>query len=157
MASRPRGFPTVLRFLLLPVLLATTLGFALVSPDSSVRETSLNVEMDPSRLAVLWTSGDREVALKVTFMYTLNAKRQGWFDEVTLIVWGPSSRLLAGDPELQEQVRQMKEEGVTLVACKACADSYGVSEKLEALGIEVKYMGVPLTEMLKGDWKVLTF
>lgn len=157
MASRPRGFPTVLRFLLLPVLLATTLGFAPVSPDSSVRETSLNVEMDPSRLAVLWTSGDREVALKVTFMYTLNAKRQGWFDEVTLIVWGPSSRLLAGDPELQEQVRQMKEEGVTLVACKACADSYGVSEKLEALGIEVKYMGVPLTEMLKGDWKVLTF
>ena len=27
----------------------------------------------------------------------------------------------------------------------------------EALGIEVKYMGVPLTEMLKGDWEVLTF
>ena len=157
MASRPRGCPTLLRFLLLPVLMATTLGLAPESPDSSIQGTSVNVGMDPSRLAVLWTSGDREVALKVAFMYTLNAKSRGWFDEVTLIVWGPSSRLLAQDQELQEYVQRMAEEGVTIVACQACADSYGVSEELEALGIEVKYMGVPLTEMLKGDWKVLTF
>ncbi len=47
--------------------------------------------------------------------------------------------------------------GVEFVACKACADSYGVSEKLEALGIEVKYMGMPLTDMLKGDWVTVTF
>ena len=112
---------------------------------------------EPSRLAVLWTSGDREVALKVAFMYTLNAKTQGWFDEVTLIVWGPSSNLLAHDPELQDHVREMAEAGVEVVACRACADSYGVSEELESLGIEVKYMGVALTEMLKGDWEVLTF
>ena len=51
----------------------------------------------------------------------------------------------------------MKEAGVELVACKACADLYGVSEKLESLGIEVKYMGVPLTEMLKSDWTTITF
>jgi hypothetical protein len=51
----------------------------------------------------------------------------------------------------------MGEAGVELVACKACADSYGGSGKLEELGIEVKYMGVPLTEMLKGDWIVVTF
>ena len=47
--------------------------------------------------------------------------------------------------------------GVEIVACKACADSYGVSEVLEGMGIDVKYMGQPLTEMLKGDWKVITF
>lgn len=81
-------------------------------------------QLEPSRLAVLWTSGDREVALKVAFMYTLNAKSRGWFDEVTLIIWGPSSRLLAQDEELQEYVQRMGEEGVTLVACKACADSW---------------------------------
>ena len=137
--------------------MAATLGLAPESPDSSIQGTSVNAQMDPSRLAVLWTSGDREVALKVAFMYTLNAKSRGWFDEVTLIVWGPSSRLLAQDQELQEYVQRMAEEGVTIVACRACADSYGVSEELEALGIEVRYMGVPLTEMLKGDWKVLTF
>ena len=112
----------------------------------------------PSRLAVLWTSGDPEVAMKVAFMYTLNAKARGWFDEVTLIVWGPSSKLLAENEELQAEVQKMAEAGVELVACQACADSYGVSEALSALGIEVKYMGVPLTEILQSeDWKIITF
>jgi len=112
---------------------------------------------EPSRLGVVWTSGDRDVALKMVFMYTLNARRQGWFDEVRLVVWGPSAQLLTVDEELQTAVEQMKQEGVELVACKACSDSYGVSEELEALGVEVKYMGQPLTEMLKGDWEVVTF
>ena len=58
---------------------------------------------------------------------------------------------------MQQEVARMREEGVELVACKACADSYGVSEALEAFGVEVKYMGVPLSDMLKQDWKVVTF
>ena len=110
-----------------------------------------------SRLAVVWTSGDRDVALKMVFMYTLNAKSRGWFDEVTLIVWGPSSKLLSEDAELQAQVTMMKNVGIELAACKACADSYGVSGQLEDLGVEVKYMGVPLTGMLKGDGVTVTF
>ena len=42
---------------------------------------------DKKSLVVLWTSGDREVALKMVFMYTLNAKLKGWWEEVILIVW----------------------------------------------------------------------
>ena len=113
--------------------------------------------METSKLGVVWTSGDRDVALKMVFMYTLNAKSRSWFDEVRLVVWGPSAKLLSGDEELQREVAKMKEAGIELVACKACADSYGVSGKLEQLGVEVKYMGVPLSDMLKQDWKVVTF
>ena len=127
------------------------------SQDAVVAEANDAGAQTPSRLAVLWTSGDREVALKVAFMYTLNARRQGWFDEVTLIVWGPSSKLLSEDAELQQQVQGMAEVGVDVVACKACADQYGVADALSGMGVDVKYMGVPLTEMLKGDWKVITF
>lgn len=112
---------------------------------------------EPSRLAVLWTSGDPEVAHKVCFMYTHNARKQKWFDEVLLIVWGPSSRLLAGDKELQAAVQAMAKDGVKVQACQACSDSYGVSDALRKLGIEVKFMGQPLTAMLKEGWKVLTF
>jgi hypothetical protein len=32
----------------------------------------------PDELVVLWTSGDREVALKMAFMYTYNSKRFKW-------------------------------------------------------------------------------
>ena len=102
-------------------------------------------------LVVLWTSGDRDVALKMVFMYTLNAKLKGWWEEVILIVWGPSAELLSRDKELQEKIGQMKEAGIVLEACKACADMYGVAPDLEAQGIEVKYMGVPLSDYLKAE------
>ena len=106
-------------------------------------------------LIVLWTSGDPEVALKMVFMYTLNCKRQGWWNEVTLIVWGPSAKILSENIQLQKSIQKMKEAGVILEACKACADLYHVSPKLKELGIDVKYMGQPLTEYLKSDKVVL--
>lgn len=112
---------------------------------------------EPNELYVLWTSGDREVALKMVFMYTFNSKSKGWWDDVCLIVWGPSSKLLAEDQELQEYITKMRVAGVEIVACKACADSYGVSDDLENLGIEVKYMGQPLTQILKQNSKLITF
>ncbi len=77
--------------------------------------------------------------------------------EVTLVVWGPSAKLLASDPELQDMVKVMGKAGVELLACKACSDSYGVSAALEALGIDVIYMGEPLTDVLKSGIKVITF
>jgi len=110
-----------------------------------------------SRLAIVWTSGDPDVAHRVCFMYCHNAKKQKWFDHVVLVVWGPSARLLAADKDLQARVKAMIQDGVQVQACVACADSYGVSDRLRDLGIEVKGMGPPLTDMLKQGWKVLTF
>lgn len=114
-------------------------------------------EEPPQRLAVVWSSGDPDVAHRVCLMYTHASARSDWFDETHLIVWGPSARLLAADKDLQAKVKVMMEDGVTVVACQACADSYGVSDSLRALGIEVKYMGKPLSDMLQDDWKVLAF
>ena len=106
----------------------------------------------PDDLVVLWTSGDREVALKMAFMYTYNSRHFKWgWKNVTLVVWGPSAKLLVSDTELQEHVIEMKEKGVKLLACKKCSDMYGVSDDLRRLGIEVKYMGKPLTDYLRDD------
>jgi hypothetical protein len=110
-----------------------------------------------NHLVVIWSSGDRDVALKTAFMYTYNAKKHGWWEKVTLVVWGPSAKLLVKDRELQEYVKKMKEDGVELEACRSCSDMYDCSEALEKLGIDVKYMGVPLTEYLKGGSSVITF
>ncbi|MBN2511279.1 MAG: DsrE family protein [Spirochaetales bacterium] len=111
---------------------------------------------EDDKLVILWTSGDREVALKMAFMYTLNSRRYGWWDDITFVVWGPSAKLLSEDTELQQSIKQMKEMGVTLKACKMCSDQYGVSSKLSALGIEVKYMG-ELTDYIKNGRNILTF
>lgn len=109
-----------------------------------------------NKLAVLWTSGDPDLAEKMVFMYTFNAKKQGWFDEVVLIVWGPSAKLLAENEMLQAYVKKMQDAGIKVEACTACAKMYGVDGKLEMLGIDVKGMGVPLSNYLKQGWQTLS-
>lgn len=109
------------------------------------------------KLYILWTTSEREVALNMVFMYAINSKANGWWKEIELIIWGPSVMLASGDKEIQEYLKDIKDSGITLKACKACADKYGVSGKLAELGIEVVYMGMPLTEILKGNEKLITF
>jgi hypothetical protein len=126
--------------------------------NEGLSKKSASKPVKPDELVVLWTSGDREVALKMAFMYALNSRRFKWgWKNTTLIVWGPSAKLLVEDKELQEYLSGLREAGVKLLACKKCADSYGVSDGLRRLGIEVKYMGKPLTDYLRNDnTRVLT-
>lgn len=116
-----------------------------------------SMKKENNKLVVLWASGDRDVAEKSCLMYAHAAKVNGWFDEVVLIVWGSSARLLAEDPVLQEKVRKMGKDSVVLEACIACADQLGVTEQLLELDIDVKGMGIPLTDYLKEGYHVLTY
>ncbi len=138
-----------MKHLIVSLFLITVPLFGVTANKNEMREQD--------KLMVVWTSGDREVALKVCFMYTNAAKKMKWFDEVHLIVWGPSAKLLANDEELQKQLKIMQDNGVVVEACVNCADMYGVSEDLKALGIDVKGMGKPLTDRLKANWKQLNF
>ncbi|MFW6039168.1 MAG: DsrE family protein [bacterium] len=141
-----------------PLLLVVVVGLVLATRMHSEAAAPATQPDSPRHLAVLWTSGDPDVAHRVAFMYTQGAAEQDWFDRVRVIVWGPSARLLAGDKDLQAAIAEMRTQGVTVEACIACANSYGVTEQLRALDIPVKPMGAPLTRLLKDeDWKVLTF
>ena len=119
---------------------------------------SQDVKADNSdKLVVLWTSDNPELAKSMVFMYTYNAKRYNWFNEVTLIIWGPSAKFAAENEEIQKEIAKMKEAGIKIEACIACAAMFGVEDKLRQLGYDVKGMGMPLTEYLKQNYKVLTF
>jgi hypothetical protein len=109
------------------------------------------------QLVILWTNNNKEVFQNMIAMYAINSIKEGWLKEVRLIIWGPSVKLAAEDTQIQTEILEMLDTGITVEACKACADIYGVSEKLEKLGVDVKYMGEPLTEILKSNQKVLTF
>lgn len=108
-------------------------------------------------LTILWTTDIKDVFLKMIGMYALNSKKQEWWENVTLIIWGPSARLLAEDTKIQAELIELIYVGVKIEACKACADSYGVSDKLSKMGVEVKYMGKSLTEYIKNGSQVLAF
>ncbi|MDZ7775270.1 MAG: DsrE family protein [Bacteroidales bacterium] len=108
------------------------------------------------QLVVVWTSGDKEVAMNMVLMYTYNAKKYDWWEDITLLVWGPSQKILTTDKEVQEYIKKIRDVGVTVLACKACANKYGVANKLSELGLEVKYTGKDLTDFIKNR-KVITF
>jgi len=109
-----------------------------------------------NKLAVLWTSGDPDLAEKMVFMYTHNAKLNNWFEEVVLIIWGPSANLTAENAMIQEYIKKIQDAGVKTEACINCAKMYGVDKKLEALGVDVKGTGIPLSDYLKNGWSTLS-
>lgn len=130
--------------------------FALILFSGVFAQNEKPMNDNSNKLAVLWTSGDPNVAEKMVFMYTLNAKKQGWFDEVVLIIWGPSAKLSAENEMIGDYIKRMQEAGVKTEACMACARMYDVHEKLAEMGVDVKGMGVPLSNYLKEGWKVLS-
>ena len=145
------------------LILVFFFSFGSVSPDNQTNFTD-SAELNngkqnkiEDKLIVIWSSGDREVALKMVFMYTYRAKKLKRWENLKLLIWGPSAKLLSYDNELQEYVKKMKEEELEILACKACADMYGVSDKLTSLGVNVKYMGQELTNLIKSGWNTLTF
>ena len=77
-------------------------------------------------------------------------------EKVTLIIWGATAKLVSEDVKMQEKVKEALDAGVHITACKACADQLGVTEILEKMNIEVKYWGVPLTDLLKREETLLT-
>lgn len=109
-----------------------------------------------THLYVLWTNDNPITAEKMVFMYTVNSLIHGWWEKVTLIIWGAPTKLVSEDDNIQKMVKEALEAGVHITACKACADQLGVTETLEKLNIEVKYWGIPLTEILTSEEKLLT-
>ena len=129
------------------------------NPSKTMNETrkEMTEEKAADHLLIVWTSGDPDVAHKMVFMYAFNAQKNGWWEQVTLLVWGPSAKLSSEDKEIQASLNRMKDQGVELLACKGCADQYGVSSKLEEVGMEVKYTGTYLTDFIKSGKKVISF
>ncbi len=109
-----------------------------------------------SKLNILWTNADLITAEKMVFMYAVNAMRQNWWDEVTIIVWGATAKLVAENKGVQILINDAREEGIHISACRSCAGQLGVVDSLEALGLEVIYWGEPLTELIKADEKLIT-
>jgi hypothetical protein len=108
-------------------------------------------------LVVVWASGDPEVALKSCLMYAHAARKYNWFNEVILVVWGPSEKLLAENAAMKDKVAAMKKDGIMVEACVACSNMYGVTNELKVCEVDVKGMGVPLTKYLKRGYKVITY
>ena len=108
------------------------------------------------KVHILWVNDHPEVAKNMLFMYAINAKKNQWFDEVEIIIWGPSAKLVANNEMIQELIKEALQFEIEVKACIACANQYEVTNDLKRLGIEVYPMGIPLTQILKSKESIIT-
>jgi len=111
-----------------------------------------------NKLLIVWSSGEIEVAKKLVLLYGSVMLERKYWDEATIMIWGPSAQILAQNRELQEQMKVVRDSGVKFNACIVCTDDYGVSDTLKELGAALIHTGEMLTEALQSDdVKVITF
>lgn len=107
-------------------------------------------------LYILWTTDNPVTAQKMVLMYAGNSLLKGWWENVTVILWGAADQLAATDPAIQSRMKELQEMGVHFTACKACAEGLGTADQLKSLGVEVRYWGESLTQLLKSGVPLIT-
>lgn len=112
--------------------------------------------MNNNELNVLWTNADPLTAEHMVLLYTINAQKRGWFEQVNIIVWGATAKLVAEDEKIQNLVKEAISVGVKFRACIHCATELNVGDELIEIGIPLEPMGLPLTDLIKNDAKILT-
>lgn len=116
----------------------------------------MKTDLENEHLYILWTNDNCETAEKMVFMYAINSLSRGWWEKVTLIVWGAPAKLVSENNEIQQLVKKAQTAGVHISACKACAEQLNVIDSLEKLDIEIIHWGAPLTKILKSRETLLT-
>jgi hypothetical protein len=110
-----------------------------------------------SKVFVILSNTDREVALEAGLLYPLYAANEKWMEAVKVFLFGPSEKLAAYDIEVRDRIREIMKAGVEVMACKYCADRMKITQILEENGIKVVYIGPIISQLLKDGWASLTF
>lgn len=108
-----------------------------------------------SKLLVVISTGEKEKAL-TGLLYTTNVIRNQWIDDVRVFFFGPFEKLLAEDSEIQEWTTELANHQQPM-ACKFISDNHGVSEQLASLGVDVQYVGQPISDAIKEGYVPMVF
>ncbi|WP_319779872.1 DsrE family protein [Maridesulfovibrio sp.] len=109
-----------------------------------------------NKLNILWTNADPVTAELMVMMYAQNSIKNGWWDEVQVIIWGAPSKLIAENVHIQQLIADARESGVKFSVCESCANQLGVKSQLEELDLEIRFWGSPLTEIIKKNEHLIT-
>lgn len=108
------------------------------------------------KINILWTTDNKDTIFNMISIYAINSKTRGWWKEVNVILWGASVKLVGNDTQVQTEVLELLQNGISVEACKDCCDNFNVADTISKLGVNVRYMGQPLTEYIKANEKLIT-
>jgi hypothetical protein len=100
-----------------------------------------------TKLLVIISTSDKEEML-TALMYAGNAKKHGWMEDIKVVFFGPSEKLVVDDAEISTKVIEVASTGDSF-ACKAISDRDGISNNLERLGVRVEYVGPTISDFIK--------
>ena len=113
--------------------------------------------MEDQKLTILWTSGERDVALKVVLRYIETELEAKHWPSIELIIWGPSVRLAMDDDAIREKLISLQEHGLLTKACIVCAEEYEVTERLQGANIAVDFVCEDLTHIIQSQHPFVSF
>lgn len=108
-----------------------------------------------SKVLIVLSTGEKEKAL-TGLLYATNAIAHKWLEDVRVFFFGPFEKLLAEDSEIQQQAAQLIEYQQPM-ACKGISDDQGVSDQLSRLGVDVQYIGQPISQALNDGYVPMVF
>lgn len=50
---------------------------------------------EPKNVHILWTNADLHTSQFMVMMYARNSMLRGWWDHVTVIIWGATAKLIS--------------------------------------------------------------
>jgi hypothetical protein len=109
-----------------------------------------------NRLTILWTNADPLTSHHMVMMYARNAKLNGWFDRVTVVLWGAPQRYVIDDESIRLEMEIAKQAGVEFSACVSCSSRLSLTSELDALEIETVRWGERLSDILKSGEALIT-
>ncbi|KAF0223203.1 MAG: hypothetical protein FD133_106 [Erysipelotrichaceae bacterium] len=108
-----------------------------------------------NKIVFLWKSDNPIDVRDMILPYIINSIKKKWWDEVEVIIWGASQQFVADNEDVQLDIAGLLADGAKIYACRSCADSLCLIDKLTQLGIDVQATGKMLTDRLQSDVKVL--
>lgn len=113
-------------------------------------------EVGERHLHIFWTNGDPVTSEHMVLMYARNALLNGWWDKVTVVLWGAPQKLALESEAIRLKMQVARQAGVEFSACISCAVNLGTEEALREEGIEVIRWGEKLSLLMQGGRHVLT-
>ncbi|NQV14555.1 DsrE family protein [bacterium] len=104
-----------------------------------------------SKILVIISTGDPSKA-QTGMMYTVNALKNAWMEDVKLFFFGPAEATLLQDERLQHLLEEYQNEGESVVACKIIADRDGHAKDISALGVQVQYVGQQISSLIQDGY-----
>ena len=103
-----------------------------------------------SKVLVIIATGEKEKAL-AGLMYASNALKFGWLEDLKVVLFGPSERLIVQDEQVWKEAKYISEM-IGILACKAVSDEYDSSKELEKRGVKVEYVGGIISDFIKDGY-----